>query len=269
MTDTSGPLRVLAVDDEPPALAELAYLLGENVGVGAVSTAASGPDALRLLQSQPVDAVFLDIRMPGLDGLELARVLAQFADPPRVVFVTAYDDYAVDAFDLQACDYVLKPLRPERLAETVRRLTESPAAGAHATGAQPGSPSAGAEPGEMIPVELGGVTRFVARSDVRYAEAHGDYVRLHTGGESHLVRVPLSTLEGRWSEAGFVRIHRRHLVALAHIDELRWEGTRASVRIGDELLPVSRRQTRELRDRLVRGARPAGPGRGRGPVETL
>lgn len=257
MTDTNGPLHVLAVDDEPPALAELAYLLGENAGVGAVSTAASGPDALRLLQSQPVDAVFLDIRMPGLDGLELARVLAQFADPPRVVFVTAYDDYAVDAFDLQASDYVLKPLRPERLAETVRRLTGSPpGAGAHVPGA---------EPGEMIPVELGGVTRFVARSDVRYVEAHGDYVRLHTGGESHLVRVPLSTLEGRWSEAGFVRIHRRHLVALAHIDELRWEGTRASVRIGDELLPVSRRQTRELRDRLVRGAR---PGCGQGPVGT-
>ncbi len=237
-------LRVLAVDDEEPALEELTYLLAANEHVASVSTAASGPDALRTLHSQPVDAIFLDIRMPGLDGLEMARVLAQFARPPKVVFVTAYDDFAVAAFDLRASDYVLKPLRRDRLDEAVRRVT--------GTGAAAGIDPDPAD--EMIPVELGGVTRFVARSDIRYVEAHGDYVRLHTASGSHLVRVPLATLEERWAAAGFVRIHRRHLVALAHIDELRWDSGRMSVRLGDELLAVSRRQTPELRDRLVRGA---------------
>jgi DNA-binding LytR/AlgR family response regulator len=109
---------------------------------------------------------------------------------------------------------------------------------------------------ETIPVELGGVTRFINRSDVRFAEAHGDYARLHTADGSHLVRVPLSTLEEQWSAAGFVRIHRRHLVALAHIDEVAFESGRGTVRIGGEVLSVSRRHVRDLRDTLVRRARP-------------
>lgn len=243
-------LRVLAVDDEVPALEELAYLLGDNDQIASVHTAASGPDALRVLQSEPVEAIFLDIRMPGLDGLEIARVVAQFARPPKVVFVTAYDDFAVDAFELEASDYVLKPLRPDRLAETVRRLCGGGEPEVASDPARPAQPTHD----ETIPVELGGVTRFIARSDVQYVEAQGDYVRLHTAGGSHLVRIPLTSLEERWAEAGFVRIHRSHLVAIAHIDELRWEGGRVSVRIGEEVLPVSRRQSRELRDRLVRGS---------------
>jgi DNA-binding LytR/AlgR family response regulator len=110
---------------------------------------------------------------------------------------------------------------------------------------------------ETIPVELGGVTRFVARSDVRWVEASGDYARLHTrDGHSHLVRMPLTTLEERWGKAGFLRIHRSTLVALAHIDELRLDYGHCTVRVGDEELQVSRRHTRELRDLLVRRARP-------------
>ncbi len=111
------PLRVLAVDDEPPALDELGYLLDADPRVGSVLCAADAPAALRLLRDNPVDAVFLDIRMPGTDGLELAAALRRQPVPPPVVFVTAHDDRAVDAFDLGAVDYLLKPLRPERLAE--------------------------------------------------------------------------------------------------------------------------------------------------------
>jgi DNA-binding LytR/AlgR family response regulator len=105
---------------------------------------------------------------------------------------------------------------------------------------------------EVIPVELAGVTRFVQRSTVRYVEAQGDYARLHTGQNSHLVRIPLSTLEERWRDAGFTRIHRSTLVALAHVDEMRVDSGRCAVRVGDDWLPVSRRHTRELRDLLVR-----------------
>ena len=242
-------LRVLVVDDELPALEELAYLLRQDGRVGAVATASSAADALKALETDPVDALFLDIKMPGLDGLDLAKVLTRFKAPPRIVFVTAYDDYAVDAFELQAVDYVLKPVRPERLGEAVRRVSEA----LLATTAPPAADAAAED--ETIPVELGGVTRFVARSEVRYVEAQGDYARLHTATGSHLVRVPLTTLEERWAAAGFVRIHRSHLVSLHHIDEVRIDSGRCTVRLGDELLQVSRRHTRELRDLLVRRAR--------------
>jgi DNA-binding LytR/AlgR family response regulator len=242
----SQRLNLLVVDDEPPALSELAFLLGNDPRVSTVTTADSAAEALRVLQEQQVDAVFTDIRMPGLTGLELARVLSRFRTTPPVVFITAYEDHAVDAFDLHAVDYVLKPVRSERLAEAVRRVVE-------ATGASTGEPE-----DELIPVELGGVTRFVARQDVLYAEAQGDYARLHTSEGSHLIRVPLTTLEDDWREAGFVRIHRSLLVSLAHVDEVRVDAGRCSVLVGGHQLMVSRRHTRELRERLVRRARPGG-----------
>jgi DNA-binding LytR/AlgR family response regulator len=118
------------VDDELPALEELAYLLRADERVGHVETAPDGTTALRCLdralaEGKPLDAVFLDIRMPGLDGLVVARVLSRFANPPQVVFVTAYDDFAVTAFELKAIDYLLKPMRAERVAEAVRRVQQA------------------------------------------------------------------------------------------------------------------------------------------------
>jgi DNA-binding LytR/AlgR family response regulator len=236
------PLRALVVDDEAPALEELAWLLSRDPRVGSIRKASSGAEALRALDAEPVDVIFSDIKMPGLDGLDLARVLARFSQRPQVVFVTAYDRHALDAFDLRATDYVMKPVRAERLAEAVRRVVE-------AVGGT--EPPAKIED-ETIAVELGGVTRFVQRSQVRYVEAHGDYARLHTATSSHLVRVPLTTLEERWADAGFVRIHRSTLVALPHVDEIRVDGGRCAVRLGDRILQVSRRHTKELRDKLVR-----------------
>ncbi|TMR40516.1 LytTR family transcriptional regulator [Actinomadura geliboluensis] len=109
---------------------------------------------------------------------------------------------------------------------------------------------------EVIPVGVGRTVRFVRRSDVRYAEANGDYARLHTGTGSHLVRVPLAALEEAWRDAGFVRIHRSHLVSLAHVEELVIESGRCTLRVGGARLAVSRRNTGALRDRLLRGALP-------------
>lgn len=244
-------LRVLVADDEAPAREELAWLLDHDPEVAEVRTAATGAEVLRSLDAHDVDALFLDIRMPGLDGLDVARVLARFRSPPKVVFVTAYDEHAVEAFDLRAVDYLLKPVRAERLAEAVRRVREALGATEH--------PTEVTTDDETIAVELGGVTRFVQRSDVRYAEAHGDYARLHTADGTHLLRVPLAVLEQDWAAAGFVRIHRSHLVALHHIDEMRVESGRWTVRLGDDVLQVSRRHTRDLRDMLVRRARPGAP----------
>jgi DNA-binding LytR/AlgR family response regulator len=239
MTRPSG-LRVLVIDDERPALDELAYLLRADDRVADVLTCDSATDALRTLREQEVDCVFLDIQMPGLTGLELAQVLSRFRSPPPVVFVTAHEGHAVEAFDLQAVDYVLKPVRADRLAEAVRRVVDG------------GERAATAVQGAQIPVERAGVTRFLDRDDVAYVEAQGDYARLHTSTDSYLIRTPLSTLEEEWGPAGFVRIHRSLLVALAHVREVRMEGGRCCVVVGDTELGVSRRHTRELRDLLLK-----------------
>jgi two-component system response regulator LytT len=262
---SARPLRVLAVDDELPVLEEIVYLLGADPRVGTAEGAQDSTEALRLLHraadaDRPVDAVFLDIKMPGLNGMELARVLTRFASPPALVFVTADDQSAVEAFELKALDYVLKPIRPQRLAEAVHRVAHKVIASAVQVPAQqaaeqPAGPPP-VTPDDVIPVELGGITRFLRLADVRYAEAQGDYARLHTANGSYLVRTPLTGLEERWRDAGFVRIHRSHLIALAHVEELRLDGGQLSVKIGGAMLTVSRRHTPQLRDLLVKRARP-------------
>jgi DNA-binding LytR/AlgR family response regulator len=249
MTEIGGFLRVLAVDDEPPALDELAYLLHQDPRVARVHTASDATDALRVLRDTDVDAVFLDIRMPGLDGMELARVLRRFARPPAIVFVTAYDDAAVDAFALGVTDYVRKPVQADRVAESLRRVVSSRVVSTH--------PAALAltEEDPTIPIELAGTTRMLPRSAVRWVEAQGDYARLHTVDGSHLLRVPLATLAERWADAGFVRIHRSYLVQLRLIAELRLANSGYVVVIDGTELPVSRRHTRDLKDKLVRAAK--------------
>jgi DNA-binding LytR/AlgR family response regulator len=234
-------LRALVVDDEAHARSELAFLLRRDDRIGDIHVAGTGAEALRTLAQHTVDVVFCDIKMPGMDGLDLGRVLSQFARPPKVVFVTAYDEHAVDAFELRATDYVMKPVRSARLAEAIRRVADDSTVAESSLHVDD----------ETIPVELGGVTRFVKRSEVRYVEAQGDYARLHTRDGAHLVRIPLVSLEERWAASGFVRIHRSTLVAVHYIDEVRSEAGHYSVRIGQDHLPVSRRHARDLRDRLL------------------
>lgn len=241
------PLRALLVDDEAPTLSELAYLLGQDPRIGPIHTAGSGTEALKALDTHEVDVIFTDISMPGLDGLDLARVLSRFAQRPQVVFVTAYDEHAVAAFELEATDYVMKPVRSDRLGEAVRRVVAQRAEAAARM------PSADAGGDETIPVELGGVTTFVQRSQILYAQAQGDYARLHTAKTSHLIRISLNALEERWGPHGFVRIHRSTLVSVAHITAVTVTAGRCRVRLVEDVdLEVSRRHTRALRDRLIR-----------------
>jgi DNA-binding LytR/AlgR family response regulator len=266
-------LRVLVVDDEAPARADLEFLLQDHPSVSIVDVAADATEALRRLQADHYDGVFLDIRMPGLDGLELGRVLRRFSDPPVVIFVTAYESHAVEAFEARARGYLLKPVSSDRLADAValisdaRRLREASSIGTgaanttDATDAAFGeAPSAGNDL-PTVPVESGGRTSMVERSDVCWIEANGDYVRLHTvQGSSHLVRLPLALFEERWADHGFVRIHRSHLVALRHVAEVRTGAAGgAIVRVDGQDLTVSRRHTAELKHRLLRvphGSRP-------------
>ncbi|QKE83615.1 LytTR family DNA-binding domain-containing protein [Arthrobacter sp. NEB 688] len=252
---TERGLVVLVVDDELPALSELGYLVGRDERVAEVITATSGTEALQVLDARDVDVVFSDISMPGLDGMALARVISRFTERPQVVFVTAHERHAVDAFALDVTDYVMKPVREQRIAEAVRRVVEQRERGTARPAPEPASAAAVVED-ETIPVELGGVTRFITRSQIRYAQAHGDYARLHTDTGSHLVRVPLSLLEEKWADFGFVRIHRSTLVALPHVSAVRMDHGRCSVVVGQVELQVSRRHTKELRDTLLR--RPVG-----------
>jgi DNA-binding LytR/AlgR family response regulator len=246
--EADDTLQVLVVDDEEPALEDLAYLLRQHPRIGSVVTASDATEALRRLRDGSFAAVFLDIRMPGLDGLELARVLSRFARPPEIVFVTAFEQHAVEAFELQAVDYLLKPVRPERLSDAIRRLG-APVRRADGDGEDP----------TRIAVETGGRTLMVERDSIRFVEASGDYVRLHTDDGAFLVRMPISSLEETWRDAGFVRVHRRYLIALRYVTELRARpGGGYDLMVAGQEVPVSRRHARELRDRLSRGpgARP-------------
>ncbi len=301
-------LVVLAVDDEAPALDEIRFLLSGDPRVATVLTAADAAQALRMLQpgASPVpDAVLLDIAMPGWDGVDLARVVSALPQPPAVAFLSAHDDRAVDAYEIGALDYLLKPVRAARLAEAVTRFCAARDAAARDAAARvdaaldsaaldstaldvtardstaerglrhqqvrlsdpaAGTSSTAADGEALIAVDLAGHTRFVPRASVCWAEAQGDYARLHVeGGESHLIRTPLAVLQEEWAAAGFIRVHRGYLVALHRIVELR--AVDGGYRIGvtcrppggqQEIadIPVSRRHLRMLKQRLLAGRRP-------------
>lgn len=248
--DAASPraLRLLVADDERPALDELVTLLESDPRIAAIVTASSGTEALRVLSTEPVDAALLDIHMPGITGLELAQALQRFERRPPVVFVTADEERAVDAFDLDAVDYLLKPVRTERLARAIGRLVD--AVEAAPITATPAALEATDAPA-TIAVTLGATTRLVRRDAIRYAQAQGDYARLHTADGGFLVRVPISELEQQWAGAGFVRVHRSYLVALEHITQLRLSGASPSITVGDDELPVSRRLLPALRERIA------------------
>jgi two-component system response regulator LytT len=243
-------LRVLAVDDERPALEDLARLLHGAPAVSEVVVADSGGDALRSLADHRFDAIFLDVRMPELDGLELASVLDQFASPPALVFVSAYEDGAVGAFehDLHPLDYLMKPVSRSRIAQALDRVLAA-RDGDGATGA----PMSHGD-GEIVPVEhqRGGATKLVARSSILYVKAEGDYVRIVSEEGRFLVRGALSDIERRWVPFGFARVHRSYIANLRRATELRPElGGSATIVLSDgSEIPVARRQVAELRRRL-------------------
>jgi len=239
-------MKVLAVDDELPALADLVRMLEASPVVERVEAAASAAEALVALgDGETIDAVFLAVRMPGLDGLELARVLRRFERPPAVVFVSAFDDAAVDAFELAAVDYLVKPVSRTRLDEAIERVARRSA------GTEPAVPAAEDET-LAVDVLRGGATRLVARSTILYLQAHGDYVRVASTEGRFLVRARLSDLEERWARHGFARVHRGFVVNLRRAVEVRprLNGTAVLVMADGAEVPIARRQVGELRRRL-------------------
>jgi DNA-binding LytR/AlgR family response regulator len=249
----SGSLTILAVDDERPALEDLARLLRGAGDVHEVVCASSGGDALRILSERSFDGLFLDVRMPDLDGLELAGVLNRFAQPPGIVFVSAHEDAAVHAFELRALDYLMKPVSRRRIEQAVARVAES----ANGAGTDEGEPAEADEQevaADILPVAnvRGGGTRLVHRSEVLYLQAHGDYVRIVSDEGRFLLRGRLTDIERRWHRHGFVRVHRGFVANLHRAVELRpaLNGTAAIVFADGSEVPVARRQMGELRRQL-------------------
>ena len=251
----------MAVDDELPALDEIGYLLRTSGFVERVVSVADATSALRELRDRSFDLVLADIAMPGLGGLELASVIGRFAEPPSVVFVTAHAEHALEAFDVGAAGYLLKPLDRDRLEPVLRRVLagRAPTFAAPAEHVQAEPDTTGDEDQDhldIVVVEAAGKTVLVERKDVAWVESAGDYVRLHTfDGRNLLVRVAMGRLEAAWAAEGFTRIHRQHLVNLRAVRELHGDGGRVFVQLPDVTLAVSRRHVRDLHDQLVRLAR--------------
>jgi two-component system response regulator AlgR len=227
----ADPIRFLVVDDEPLAVERLQLLLARMDGVVLAGTASEGGAALRMVEAVEPDAVLLDIAMPGMDGMDVARALAKVPKPPVVIFVTAFDMFAVAAFDVEAVDYVMKPVSAERLARAVERARdrlavreESPA------GEGPGSPYVE----EFWVSEARGLVRLSA-ADVDRVSAERDYMRLHVGRRSWLINHTIGKLEEELDPARFVRLHRSAIVRRDYVTGLRRdEGGRWWVRLADE-----------------------------------
>lgn len=244
-------MKVLIVDDEPLARRRLATLLTGVDGVEVVGEAADGTLALAAVDRHAPDLVLLDIRMPGMDGLEVARRLATRTDPPAVVFCTAYDEHALAAFEAEAIDYLLKPVRRERLLATlerVRRFNGETAAAAvqRAEGAVPRQRS-------HICARVRGEMKLVPISAIAYFLADAKYVEVHFDGGEVLIEDSLVALEEEFADR-FVRVHRNCLVARERIEGLGKNAvgeTNVRLRGRSETLEVSRRNLPQLR-RLLR-----------------
>lgn len=255
---TGGPLTLLAVDDEQTQLQDLARLLRSFPTVDEVECAFDGHEALVRAATQRYDAIFLDVRMPDLDGVELGRVLTRFASPPQLVFVSAYDSPAVDAFELRALDYLRKPVSRRRLEDAIERVLaavdgEPQRVDPRASSADARPTASGAER-EMIAVAnlRGGSTRLINRGSILYVQSNGDFVRIVTEDGRYLLRATLAELERRWTRFGFVRVHRQYMANLARAVELRPRlGGTAELAFADgQSIPVARRQVAELGRRL-------------------
>ncbi len=229
---TTSPRSAVIIEDEPLARDRLAGLLAEVPWLAVVGMAGDGRRGLALIRERQPDVAFLDISMPGLDGLALARTLA---DPPLIVYTTAYSEHAVAAFGIGAIDYLVKPFGRRRLVQTLERIEQT------LTGA-PRPPALTQlfirHRSAIVPVAIDRVTRF---------EGRDDYVAVHTGGRFYLADMRLADLERDLPAARFVRIHRSHIINLTAVKEIRPDGTgRLLVTLTDDTT------VRSSRDRAAR-----------------
>ncbi len=263
MSEGSPRIRALIVDDEPPACMLLREYLAAHDDVDVVGECGNGFEAVKSIAELKPDVVFLDVQMPKLDGFEVLELL----EPgPLVVFVTAYDEYALRAFEVNAVDYLLKPLSRERLAASLQRVRRfgdtagAPAPGPAAAGSEAAAKLAAARhPAggflERVLVRAGSNVLIIPVDTIDLLEAQDDYVAIHTRGKVHLKTQPLSDLAAQRDPARFVRIHRSFVVNVAFVARIELAGREARsavLRDGREV-PVSRSGYARLRDHVGRG----------------
>jgi two-component system, LytTR family, response regulator AlgR len=243
-------LKVLIVDDETLARSRLRTLLGDctDPRTEVVGEAGNAVQAMEQMQRTPCDLVLLDIHMPGVDGMALAANLSSLVSPPRVVFVTAHAEYAVHAFELEAADYLTKPVRLERLQQALQKVERLRAAGdtTDASGVA-----------ESLLIQERGRSERVALTDVIYLKAELKYITVRTAEKEHIFDGALSELEQKYAHL-FVRVHRNALVARRrvravekHHDPVEGEGWTVRLDGCDERLAVSRRQLAAVRESLM------------------
>lgn len=243
-------LQVLVVDDEPLARARMRTLLGDCTGPLAqvVAEAGNAAQAMEQLRRQPIDAALLDIHMPGADGLALAQALRSLPQPPVVVFVTAHAEHAVTAFELEAVDYLTKPVRLERLVVALQKVERA---------LQNRNASQAGVPADVLVIQDRGRTERVPLTEVLYFKAELKYITVRTAARSYILDGSLAELEERHS-AQFLRVHRNALVSRRavralekHYDPEEGEGWAVRLNGIDESLAVSRRQLSAVREALA------------------
>lgn len=239
--------RALIVDDETPARSELRFLLGHHSRIKVVGEATDAEESLALAENVAYDVVFLDINLPGMDGLEVAERLAELADNPYVVFVTAYSEFAVRAFEVSAFDYLVKPVTENRMEQTVNRLLSTLDAAIPQSSEYP-------KRLDRLAVNRGDKMVLLDLGHIHYFQAEGDYSRVFADSGSYLANYSLKALEERLDPKLFFRCHRSYIVNLNKVAEIiSLPSNMFELRLQDErktVLPLSRRQTRELRKRL-------------------
>jgi two-component system LytT family response regulator len=264
VTQASAPLTVLIVDDEPMARATLRSLLESEPGVQLLGECSNGAEALASLRQARPDLIFLDVEMPGMNGFEVIEALDQ-ENPPLVVFTTAYDRYAIEAFGVHAVDYLLKPFDDERFAQALQRareyLVRDRVVDASRKLAQLVQPETGdlgqlqgggQAPLERLTIRREGGIELVETSSIHWVESSDQYVRLHTARGEILMRESMGALERSLDPARFQRIHRSAIVALDRVRQLVTQaGGLGKVQLLDETwIPVSRARIAALRRRL-------------------
>jgi two-component system response regulator LytT len=238
-------MRIAVIDDERPSRSELAHLIAEEMPEAELREADSGRHAVELAAAEPFDAFFVDVQLGDMDGTTLALMLKKLQPGARIVFATAFDHYAVQAFELEAADYLLKPFDPRRVAQALARIA--------APAPAPAAPAAGTEMRRIsVPCEKRVVVLPVA--EIGYIETDSRSCVVHTANGSYTTALPLHYFEEKLASSRFFRIHKSYLVNLEHISELTpWFQGLYSVRLrGCEGvdLPVSRKQLKPLRELL-------------------
>ena len=236
-------LRAMIVDDEAPARSELRFLLEQTGKIGSINEASSVRSAIEMLMENRVDVVFLDISMPGASGIQLAEALHKLKNPPAVVFVTAYSDHAVEAFDVDATDYLMKPVEEARLDQAINKVLAR---------VKPTSDSSKSSI-ERIPVEKGGRKVLIPVDQIRYIMAKDDYSCIFTEDDRYLSTTSLAQFESKLGDFGFFRVHRRYIVNLASVEDVETVPS-GVIQLGvsgvDDRIPVSRRRVVPLKKAL-------------------